>query len=104
MKELVISKDNFENEVLKSDKPVLLDFWAEWCGPCRMQSPVIAEIAEKYDGKIKVGKINVDNEAELASAFQVTSIPSLFVVKEGKIVNTAVGYRSIKDIEEMINV
>lgn len=103
MKELVISKENFENEVLKSDKPVLLDFWAEWCGPCRMLSPIIAEIAEKYDGKIKVGKVNVDNEAELASAFQISSIPALFVVKNGKVVNSAVGFRNLEQIEAMIN-
>ncbi|MGN0522903.1 MAG: thioredoxin [Eubacterium sp.] len=103
MKELIINKENFENEVVNSDKPVLLDFWAEWCGPCRMLSPVVSEIAEKYDGKIKVGKVNVDNETELASAFQIASIPALFVVKNGKIVNGAVGFRSIEQIEAMIN-
>lgn len=103
MKELVINKNNFENEVLKSDKPVLLDFWAEWCGPCRMLSSVVSEIAEKYDGKIKVGKVNVDNEIELASAFQISSIPALFVVKNGKVVNSAVGFRNLEQIEAMIN-
>ena len=103
MKELVINKENFENEVVNSDKPVLLDFWAEWCGPCRMLSPVVSEIAEKYDGKIKVGKVNVDNEIELASAFQISSIPALSVVKDGRVVNSAVGFRNIEQIEAMIN-
>ena len=103
MKELVINKENFENEEVNSDKPVLLDFWAEWCGPCRMLSPVVSKIAEKYDGKIKVGKVNVDNEIELASAFQISSIPALFVVKDGRVVNSAVGFRNIEQIEAMIN-
>lgn len=103
MKELVINKENFENEVVNSDKPVLLDFWAEWCGPCRMLSPVVSKIAEKYDGKINVGKVNVDNEIELASAFQISSIPALFVVKDGRVVNSAVGFRNIEQIEAMIN-
>lgn len=103
MKELVINKENFENEVVNSDKPVLLDFWAEWCGPCRMLSPVVSKIAEKYDGKIKVGKVNVDNEIELASAFQISSIPALFVVKDGRVFNSAVGFRNIEQIEAMIN-
>ena len=103
MKELVINKENFENEVVNSDKPVLLDCWAEWCGPCRMLSPVVSKIAEKYDGKIKVGKVNVDNEIELASAFQISSIPALFVVKDGRVVNSAVGFRNIEQIEAMIN-
>ena len=102
MSELTINKDNFKNEVKKSDKPVLLDFWAEWCGPCQMLAPVVAEIAEKYDGRIKVGKVNVDNEAELAAAFQISSIPALFVVKNGKVVNAAVGFRDMESIEEMI--
>ena len=81
----------------------MLDFWAEWCGPCRMLSPVVSKIAEKYDGKIKVGKVNVDNEIELASAFQISSIPALFVVKDGRVVNSAVGFRNIEQIEAMIN-
>ena len=87
---LVVNKDNFENEVLKSEKTVLLDFWASWCGPCRMVSPVVDEIAEE-NSDILVGKINVDEEPELAAAFEIVSIPSLFVLKNGKITNKTVG-------------
>ncbi len=89
----VITKENFESEVLKSTKPVLLDFWASWCGPCRMLSPIVDEIAEEND-TIKVGKINVDEEPELAQAFKVMSIPMLAVVKDGKVTNTSVGYKA----------
>ena len=102
MAEIVITKDNFENEVMKSDKPVLLDFWAGWCGPCKMLSPIVSQIADKYDGKVKVGKVNVDDEPELANAFQVASIPMIVVMKEGRIVNTSVGYRPIEQLEELL--
>ena len=102
MAELTITKENFENEVLKSDKPVLLDFWASWCGPCKMLSPIISQIAEKYDGKVKVGKVNVDDEPELANAFRVSSIPMVAVMKDGKVVSTSVGYRPIEQIEAML--
>lgn len=87
---LTITKENFEEEVLKSDKPVLLDFWAIWCGPCRMVGPVIEQIAAEHP-EIKVGKINVDEQNELAGAFRVMSIPTLVAVKDGKVVNQTVG-------------
>ncbi len=89
---LTITKNNFQEEVLHSEKPVLLDFWAAWCGPCRMVSPVVDEIAaERTD--IRVGKINVDEQPELAAQFQVMSIPTLIVMKNGKITNRATGAR-----------
>jgi len=97
-----ITKNNFEQEVLHSDKPVLIDFWAPWCGPCRMLSPVISEIAEEYGDKIKVCKVNVDDEGELAASFNVMSIPTLVVVKDGKVANSAVGVRPKAQIVEMI--
>ena len=102
MAELTVTRDNFENEILKSDKPVLLDFWAAWCGPCRMLSPVIAEIAEEYDGEIKVGKVNVDEEPELAGAFNVASIPMVVVMKNGKVTASSVGYRPKEQIVELL--
>ncbi|MDO5311093.1 MAG: thioredoxin [Clostridia bacterium] len=87
---IVINKDNFQTEVIESEKPVLLDFWASWCGPCRMLSPIVDEIAEEHP-EIKVGKVNVDEEQELAAQFNVMSIPSLFVMKNGKVSNQSVG-------------
>ncbi len=85
-----ITKNNFQEEVINSEKPVLLDFWAEWCGPCRMVSPVVDEIAEERSD-IKVGKINVDEQQELAAKFGIMSIPTLVVMKDGKIINQSVG-------------
>ncbi len=98
---LVITKENFESEVLKSDKPVLVDFWAAWCGPCKMLSPVIDEIAEERSD-IKVGKINVDEQPELASQFAVMSIPTLIVFKNGEIANKAIGVQSKDAILSML--
>lgn len=96
-----ITKNNFQEEVMKSDKPVLLDFWASWCGPCRMVSPVVDEIAEEMPS-IKVGKVNVDEQPDLASAFNVMSIPTLIVMQDGKVVDQAVGVRPKRQIVSMI--
>lgn len=101
MSVIKINKENFQNEVINSNKPVLLDFYADWCGPCRMVSPIVDEIAEER-ADIKVGKINVDEQPELAAQFQVMSIPMLAVVKDGKIVNHAVGARPKAQILAMI--
>ena len=102
MSEIAITKENFEEEVLKSDKPVLIDFWATWCGPCRMIAPVISEIAEEYKEEYKVCKVNVDEEGEIAAAFQVSSIPMLAIVKDGKVAGTAIGYRPKEEIIEIL--
>jgi len=102
MAELKITAENFENEVLNSDKPVLLDFYADWCGPCKMLAPVVHEIAEENAGTIKVGKINVDEQMELAMRFQVSSIPMLVVFKDGKAVAKSVGYRPKAEIAAVV--
>ena len=91
--EIKLTKDNFDSEVINSNIPVLVDFWASWCGPCRMLAPIIAEIAGEYDGTIKVGKVNVDDEPELAAAFGVQSIPTVVVIKNGVISEVSVGYK-----------
>lgn len=96
-----INKENFESEVIKSNKPVLLDFYADWCGPCRMVGPIVSEIAEERSD-VKVGKINVDEQPELAALFQVMSIPMLAVIKNGKLVNQAVGFRPKQQILRML--
>ena len=101
MSVLNITKDNFKSQVLENPKPVLLDFWASWCGPCRMVSPVVDEIARE-NPQIAVGKINVDEQPELAAAFQVMSIPTLVVMKEGKVVQQAVGARPKQQILSML--
>ena len=102
MAELKITQADFEEKVLKADKPVLVDFWAAWCGPCRMLGPVISDIAEKYDGQVIVGKVNVDDEMALALKYNVSSIPMVALFKDVKLVDRAVGYRSKSDMEDMI--
>lgn len=102
MAELKITRENFENEVMKSDIPVLIDFWAPWCGPCRMMGPIIEQLAEEYEGKVKVGKVNVDEEGELSQAFGVMSIPTIVLVKDGKVVKQAVGARPKAEVEAML--
>ncbi len=102
MAEINVTSKNFESEVLNSDKPVLIDFWATWCGPCRMIAPHVAEIAEEYADTLKVAKVNVDEEGQLASAFNIASIPTLVLMKNGKVVNQAIGYRTKEQILELL--
>ena len=102
MAELKITRENFENEVMKSNIPVLIDFWAPWCGPCRMMGPIIEQLAEEYEGKAKVGKVNVDEEGELSQAFGMISIPTIVLVKDGKVVKQAVGARPKAEVEAML--
>ena len=94
-----ITNDNFEEEVLKSDKPVLLDFWADWCGPCKMMSPVVEELADELEGQVKVGKVNVDEEAALALKYQIMSIPTLVVMKKDVFEGKSIG---VKDKDEVL--
>ena len=101
MSAIKITNSNFEQEVIRSDKPVLLDFWAAWCGPCRMVSPIVDEIADERTD-IKVGKVNVDEEQELAQNFGVMSIPTLVVMKNGKVVHQSSGARPKEDILELL--
>lgn len=99
---LELNKENFTDEVLNSDKPVLVDFWASWCGPCKMLAPIVDEVAEETD-KVKVGKVNVDEEPELARQFRVMSIPTLVLIKGGKVVKSSVGVKPKDDILAMID-
>lgn len=101
MSVLTITKENYDNEVLNSDKPVLLDFWASWCGPCRMLSPLVDEIAAE-NSHIKVGKVNVDEQPDLAKKFRVMTIPTLVVMKDGNVANTSVGVISKDAILDLV--
>ena len=102
MAEINLTTDQFEQEVLQSDLPVLVDFWATWCGPCRMLAPVVEALADEYDGKIKVCKVNVDEEEDLAIRFGISSIPTLLVFKNGQLTDTSVGFVPKEQIESML--
>ena len=102
MSEIKLTTTNFNNEVIESDIPVLVDFWATWCGPCRMLGPVIEELAEEYEGKVKVGKVNVDEEPALAAKFDISSIPTVMLFKSGKVTETVVGYRPKEDFKAIL--
>lgn len=101
MSVLKITKDNFDSEVINSDKPVILDFWAEWCGPCKMYSPVIEELSDELTD-VKVGKINIDEEFELSQKFKVMSIPTTIVIENGEVKNKAVGVQTKAEVLQML--
>ncbi len=100
--ELTVTKDNFETAIMAAKDVVLLDFWADWCGPCRMLAPVLEEIAHEYDGRVIVGKVNVDEQPELANAFSVQSIPMLVVMKDGRIVHQTVGFQEKNAVVKLL--
>ncbi len=100
--EIKLTKDNFEAEVINSNIPVLVDFWAAWCGPCRMIAPVIESIAEKFDGRIKVGKVNVDEEPEISLEYNIASIPTVMIFKNGEEISKSIGYSDEAEIEQLV--
>ncbi len=102
MSEVTLTKANFEAEVLKSDIPVLVDFWAVWCGPCKMVAPAVAKLAENHAGKLKVGKVNVDEQSELAEKYNISSIPTLSLFKGGKVVNQRIGAVTLAVLESFV--
>ncbi len=103
MSEIILNNKNFEEEVLKSELPVLIDFYADWCGPCSMLAPVLEEISDEYDGKLKVCKVNVDDEPELTQKFGIENIPAVFLMKNGEITDSFVGYKDKDSLEKFIN-
>ena len=100
--EIELTNDNFAAEVLQSELPVLVDFWATWCGPCMMLGPTVAEVAAEYAGRVKVGKVNVDNAPELAARYGITSIPALLLFNKGEVVRTSVGFVPKADVVSML--
>ena len=100
--EIILTKTNFEAEVLKSDKPILVDFWAPWCGPCRMLAPVLAEVAAEKGDKIKVGKVNVDENPELAAQYGISGIPAVLLFKNGQVAGTSVGFKPKPELEAFV--
>ena len=98
-----LTNETFEETVLKSDKPVVVDFWATWCGPCRMVGPIMDELADDFDGKVQIAKVNVDDQGELAAKFKIMSIPTILTFKNGELAEKVVGARSKEEFSEMIN-
>jgi thioredoxin 1 len=100
---VTLSRENFAQQVLQSPAPVLVDFWAEWCGPCKMIAPLLDELAEEYDGKIKIGKVNVDEQPDLAAQYGIRAIPTLLLFKQGQIVEQTVGAKSKRDLKASLD-
>ena len=100
--EIELTNENFDAEVLQSELPVLVDFWATWCGPCMMLGPIVAEVAAEYAGRVKVGKVNVDNAPELAARYGIMSIPALLLFRKGEVVRTSVGFVKKADVVAML--
>jgi thioredoxin 1 len=100
---LTVTKENFDQEVLQSEQPVMVDFWAAWCGPCRMVAPTVEQVAEEFQGKAKVVKVNVDDNGELAERYRIMTIPTLMVFKNGNVVDSLVGVRTKEELSNMLN-
>lgn len=96
---VVLTQENFSQEVLESAQPVLVDFWAEWCGPCKMLSPILDELAQEYDGRVRIGKVNIDEHQNLATQFGIRSIPTLLLFQKGQVADQIVGLRSKRDLK-----
>jgi thioredoxin len=100
---VILTKNNFDQEVLKSPTPVLVDFWAEWCGPCKMVAPILDELASEYEGKVKIGKVNIDEHQDLATEYGIRAIPTLLLFKDGQVADQIVGLRSKRDFKSKLD-